>query len=60
MPAGETSSAASVTPRISPVSCSGKKPFGITTNSNPVSATVPSITIRVTNRCRTALTRMRS
>ena len=60
MPAGEMSCAASVTPRMSPVSCSGKKPFGMITNSQTVSATVPSMTISVTKRCRSATTKARS
>ena len=36
MPAGEMSCAASVTPRMRPVSCSGKKPFGMIRNSQTV------------------------
>ena len=34
-----------------PVSCCGKKPFGMTTNSYPVAATVASMTPSVIRRC---------
>ena len=49
---GETSCAASMMPLIRPVSCVGKKPFGIATNSTPVSAMVAKNVIRVTKRWR--------
>ncbi len=56
----ETSCAASLMPMNSPVSCVGKKPFGITMKSPTLVATVAMKTISVTKRNRRATSSVRS
>ena len=43
---------ASEMPRITPVSCTGKKPLGTTRNSKTVATNVKMVTTRVANRWR--------
>jgi hypothetical protein len=59
MAVNEISCAASVPSRIR-VSCCGKKPFGMTALRSPVTATVPSMTRRVTKRRQSATLWQRS
>ncbi len=47
--AKDASCADSAKPEMKPVSCCGKKPFGMIANSTPVAATVAMNTISVMN-----------
>ena len=50
---------ASLMPRITPVSCTGKKPLGITMKSRMVATKVEMVTIRVMKRWRRTTCRVR-
>ena len=52
--------AASAIAMIIPVSCYGKKPLGMITYRYPVTPIVPSMTISVMKRWRSAILRLRS
>ncbi len=56
----ETSCAASVMAMMMPVSCGGKNPLGMMTNSTPVVARMAKNTISVMNRNRSAMSSVRS
>ena len=59
MAGNEMSSEASVLMLIWPMSSSGKKPFGMATNSHAVAAKVSSATTSTTGRCASAQSSVR-
>ena len=60
MAANEMSTGASVMPSSNPVSCCGKSPFGTTTASRTVNATVAIVSNRVSAWCSNTQPRPRS
>ena len=58
--ANEASGCATETPTMSPVSCKGKKPFGMTTASSAVRSSVPTVTSSVAGWCARTHLRLRS
>ncbi len=60
MRAKDASGGATETPTMSPVSCRGKKPFGMVTASSAVRSSVPTVTTSVPGWCASTHFRVRS